>query len=369
MADVTIYGNECEFCGKVFETIDNLVRHLVENHDELWDYEKPAEESLKSIKLDKKVLKGLIRSDLKIKERGTIECKFCGKRFGTLDAIAQHVMFDHPVVALSAYQHGGLYISAEFLLENKFVENFEEYCRSCENFKIPIVENTVEKHFKNDCVSEDWEVVDSDDEWESEDAREKHEDEVKKEPKKSEVSGVNLDSESKGSEEESEKDMEFLREDTEKAEENSCEFSEYRSTEVDRLCDISLEDRAEDELYSCERRDEVYDTEDDLKIHVGRYHEAEESCMFCNFRGRKMDLIDHLSSDCDIDIDQVQRVSEPEETCKERGDVLDTVDDLRTHGEEYHEGFKETCDKCGDIFGSVADLETHVKRYHEGRGV
>ena len=79
MADVTIYGKECEFCGKVFETIDNLVRHLVENHDELWDYEKPAEESLKSIKLDKKVLKGLIRSDLKIKERGTIKCKFLWK--------------------------------------------------------------------------------------------------------------------------------------------------------------------------------------------------------------------------------------------------------------------------------------------------
>ena len=46
MAVVTIYGKECEFCGVVFETIDSLVRHLVDNHDELLDYEKPREESL-----------------------------------------------------------------------------------------------------------------------------------------------------------------------------------------------------------------------------------------------------------------------------------------------------------------------------------
>ena len=188
MADVTIYGNECEFCGKLFETIDNLVRHLVENHDELWDYEKPAKESLKSIKLDKKVLKELIRSESKLKERGTIKCKFCGENFRTLDGIVQHVMFVHPAVALGAYHHGGLYISAEFLVENKFVENFEEYCRSCENEKHQIIE----EHFKNDRVSEGLEIIDSEDEWEIEEAREKCENEVEEEPKKSEQIGGNL---------------------------------------------------------------------------------------------------------------------------------------------------------------------------------
>ena len=45
MADVTIYGKECKFCNYEFETLDNLVRHLVNEHDELWDYEKTYEEA------------------------------------------------------------------------------------------------------------------------------------------------------------------------------------------------------------------------------------------------------------------------------------------------------------------------------------
>ena len=57
MADVTIYGYECEYCGESHNTVDNLVRHLVNKHDQLWDYEKRAEESLKCIKLDKKLLR------------------------------------------------------------------------------------------------------------------------------------------------------------------------------------------------------------------------------------------------------------------------------------------------------------------------
>ena len=79
MADVTIYGNVCEYCREGFETIDSLVRHQVNEHDELWNYEKVAEESLKRIKLDKKVLKDLIRSKNTIKEGGSINCKFCKK--------------------------------------------------------------------------------------------------------------------------------------------------------------------------------------------------------------------------------------------------------------------------------------------------
>ena len=40
MADVTIYSMECNFCEDDYETMDYLVRHLVNDHDELWDYEK-----------------------------------------------------------------------------------------------------------------------------------------------------------------------------------------------------------------------------------------------------------------------------------------------------------------------------------------
>ena len=300
MADVTIYGSVCEFCGESFETIDSLVRHVVNSHDEVWDYEKPAEESLKSIKLDKKLLKNLVGTDFKrkqAKECGTIKCKFCGKHFRTLDEVVQHVMMEHPALALSAYRHGGLYLSGEFLIQNKLVENFEEYChsyhgvRSYKNERNP----TVEEHLKNNDVSEGWEVIDSEDEWEMEDVKEKFE-EVDEELKKTEVIGGNLDSESRGSEEESEEDIEVLREDIEEAEYN-CELSECKSPKVDRTSDVRL-DRAQDELHPCERCGEIYETKEDLKDHVGRYHEAEESCMFCGFKGSQMDLVDHLSRVC-----------------------------------------------------------------------
>ena len=59
MADVTIYGMECNFCEEDFETLDHLVRHLVNEHDELWDYEKTYENALKRIKIDENLLKEL----------------------------------------------------------------------------------------------------------------------------------------------------------------------------------------------------------------------------------------------------------------------------------------------------------------------
>ena len=55
MADVTIYGMECNFCEDEFESIDQLVRHLVNDHDDLWDYKKTYENALKRIKIDEKL--------------------------------------------------------------------------------------------------------------------------------------------------------------------------------------------------------------------------------------------------------------------------------------------------------------------------
>ena len=60
-----------------------------------------------------------------------------------------------------------------FLVKNKFVKNFEEYCRNCKNDRSQIGE-----HFKNDHESEHWEVIESEDEWEIEDAKEKCESEL-----------------------------------------------------------------------------------------------------------------------------------------------------------------------------------------------
>ena len=397
MADVTIYGYECEYCGETYETVDNLVRHLINHHDQMWDYEKPAEESLRCIKLDKKLLKNLTGSDLIKPGGGSINCKFCGKSFRILDGIAQHVMFNHPAVAVSAYQHGGLYLSAEFLSENKFVDHFEEYCRSYNCLETTSVGES-SKAWNG--LSGDLEEIESEDEWEIE---EKCENDFEEEPKESEVTRENPDSDSRESGEESNEETEVFREDLDQAR-DICESRNQGSFEVSRLLDVSLKDITDAELQSCDKCGEVYNTEENLKNHLARYHETEERCMFCSFRGSQMDLIDHLASDCDIDEDKKQRVSELEKTCKECCYVLDTVDDLRTHVEEYHEGSEncmfcpftgskvdlvahlssdcevgearerivnkpeneESCHKCGDVFGTVEDLKTHVKRYHEG---
>ena len=50
-ADVTIYGMVCDisdYCELEFETIDELVLHLVNDHDEMW----LSEQTLRNIKID-----------------------------------------------------------------------------------------------------------------------------------------------------------------------------------------------------------------------------------------------------------------------------------------------------------------------------
>ena len=60
-----------------------LVRHLVNDHDELWDYEKTYENALKRIKIDKNLLEELGQfRNFSISEGEIIECKFCDKYFG-----------------------------------------------------------------------------------------------------------------------------------------------------------------------------------------------------------------------------------------------------------------------------------------------
>ena len=95
----------------------------------------------------------------------------------------------------------------------------------------------------------------------------------------------------------------------------------------------------------------------------------------------------HLSSNCEID--KEQRVSEPEDNCKECDYIFDKNNDLRTHEEEYHEGLEsfvqivvqpssgamdedrlvsepesKTCQKCGDDFNTRAELVDHLETYH-----
>ena len=277
MADVTIYGKECEFCGEVCETIDSLVKHMVNDHDQLWDYGKQAEESLRRIKLDKKILKDLIGGDHSdsVEGGGSIKCRFCVKRFGILDGLARHVLMDHPDVALGAYKSGGLYLSAEFLTENGFVENFDEYCATQNKNERSVVEHS---KIRSDSISKHWEDIDSGDEWDWE----IDENEVKDWVNKNEIVEDEIEEVSKDTEtqefvrSESSLDVaaeiEVLREDPEKTEE-LCESSAYCSAEVERLSDTSSEKRLEDEFHPCESCGEVYNNDEDLESHVKRHHE------------------------------------------------------------------------------------------------
>ena len=308
------------------------MRHLVNNHDELWDYEKPAEESLKRIKLDKKVLKVLIGTDLVVEGMGSIDCKFCRKTFRTLDELVTHVMFDHPPVAYSAYQSGGLYLSSEFLTNNGYVENFEKYCVDCDNVESLVVKEHCK--VRSDSARENWEDIDSEEEWEVEVK-------VKAESRPEEIRETERKG-NKSGEPRCFEEIEVLREGTEEVIDlyESCEDG---SMEIGRFGDTSLEAKVVEELYGCEKCGDAFDTKSDLEDHMETYHEGSECCMFCPFKGSKMDIVVHLSRDCEMDEARERMVSEPEpeEICRKRGDVFGRAAGLQTHVERYHGGYEE----------------------------
>jgi uncharacterized C2H2 Zn-finger protein len=86
--------------------------------------------------------------------------------------------------------------------------------------------------------------------------------------------------------------MEVLREDTEVAR-DFVELYKEKRIEMLRLRDAS-EDTVMEELYVCDECGDVFGLEDDLKTHVKKFHEEYDSCLFCPFRGSKMDCIAHL---------------------------------------------------------------------------
>ena len=114
MANVTIYGSECpfvEFCDEDFNTLDDLLRHVVNEHDETWDYDKMYEEVLDRIG------EGIIQVEdvCERQEDEDIKCESCGKYFVKLDTLMVHVMLDHTEVFDRMRRNGGLYLNPDFL--------------------------------------------------------------------------------------------------------------------------------------------------------------------------------------------------------------------------------------------------------------
>ena len=78
-ADVTIYGKVCtisEYCEEVFSSIDDLLVHLVNHHDEMWE-----EDYLKNILINENLLEDLEEEcdDELLEEGEYLECESCGK--------------------------------------------------------------------------------------------------------------------------------------------------------------------------------------------------------------------------------------------------------------------------------------------------
>ena len=92
-ANVTIYGMVCtisDYCEMEFETIDDLVIHLVNVHDEMW-----SAKGLKDIHIDGNLLEEVKNCEMNITEGEHLEGKFCEKYFDNLDFMLHHILTKH----------------------------------------------------------------------------------------------------------------------------------------------------------------------------------------------------------------------------------------------------------------------------------
>ena len=114
-ANVTIYGMVCDvsdYCEIEFETIDDLVIHLVNDHNEMW-----TAEGLKDIKIDGNLLEEVKKCEMNIKEGEYMECKFCEKYFDNLDFLLHHIMNNHEGI----FKGNMFKIRSEYLQDNGYV--------------------------------------------------------------------------------------------------------------------------------------------------------------------------------------------------------------------------------------------------------
>ena len=67
--------------------------HMVNDHDKMWEYEKNYSEALKDIQVNGNILEETKR--IFTEEGYSIECKLFGKYFDILDQILGHIVTEH----------------------------------------------------------------------------------------------------------------------------------------------------------------------------------------------------------------------------------------------------------------------------------
>ena len=355
MADVTIYGMKCEFCNYEYETLDNLVRHLCNEHDELWDYEKTYKEALKRIKVDLSILREISESQTIhfVEEGGEIECRFCGKHFSDLDGLLEHAMYVHDATFWNGIKRShGLFLNPEFLFKNGFVEDEDtdgedNQTDIKEDVEVDATASEV-KEYRNDYYDD----IDSDEEWCYSDELSENISESNERP----IDVLESDSEEfvsspdscsekseKDLEESNDKDLEepldlvneedrWLRPrrkinygddssdssddimddvtDEEELEVFRNDFEDNNEVNVSELRDARVSDgddadkvetdfEKDEELLYCEQCDECLDQWASLEAHMLGHHTRTEKCRYCSFQGRRTELFQHVSCFCE----------------------------------------------------------------------
>jgi len=315
MANVTIYGSECpfsEFCEEEFNTLDDLVRHLVNEHDELWDYNRIYEESLRTIKLDKEVMDELVR-DIVMCEEGSygrkqegenIKCNSCGKYFRNLDTLLTHMMAVHEEVSAKVNMTGGLYLDSVFFFNNEFVkdehgesEDDEEY----ENDEYADEESHNEVYVServSRIVSNYYEDIESEEEFEEDD-----------------LNFINARAKEKIKEDTSDKVIsisDIMESDSERhdgylvSDQQCSEYKEFTCEDLGRV--------SQEIGFKCDKCDIMFDDGSDLKEHVNRYHIVMTQCIFCHYQASLVEVLKHMEESCEEskDPDEVTKVVEDE---------------------------------------------------------
>ena len=306
-ANVTIYGMVCsvsDYCDVEYETIDELVVHLVNDHEEMWSEGC----FLKDLQIDGHLLEEVKNCEMIIEEGKYLKCKCCEKYYDSLDSLLYHILNDHGGI----FKGNKFRIGAEFLLDNGYVfDDYESEDEPSEEMSEHILEVRHEKLQRNGSVNKFWEVIESDDEFEyygEETIDYEEEMEGRAESSIEDPASVGekdvVEMVLSGNKEDSNKDL---------AAEESVEKSQVRKEE-----------------FECDQCHVRFDSDSDLEAHMIRYHQVVNKCRFCPFEANLADLLEHLGRNCDEVTDEAR---EPDEESWNGGGEVELHETLREGGD------------------------------------